>query len=159
MASLLYGVKTLETPVIKLPVAADQTFYHQGHAFVLVDGNGHVAIATDADATIFGYAIIPSGMGAGTVADTWVSSATSAADFLAVVPAGSGAQFLVPSTDTVAATQIGNACDISADGITIDSGVSTTNVLVIDDVGTKWGGPAASALVRINPIKGQADTT
>jgi len=157
MASLLYGVKTLNVPTVTLPVAASKTFYHQGHAFVTVDANGHVCPATAGDATLFGYAIVPSGMGSGTSAATWVSSATSAVDKIQVVKANSNAQFLVPTTAAVAITQIGNACDIAGASL-VDGGTSTTDVLVIDDVGTNWGGTTSSALVKINPVKGQADT-
>jgi len=157
MASFLYGVKTLNVATVELPVAATKTFYHQGHAFVTVDANGHVCPATAGDAKIFGYAIVPAGMGAGSSAATWVSASTSAVDRIQVVKASKGAQFIVPTTAAVVITQIGNACDIAGASL-VDGGTSSTDVLVIDDIGTNWGGPAASALVRVNPVKEQSDT-
>jgi len=144
------------------PVAASQYFRHDGVNLVYLDGSGHVTGALTATATIYGRALVPSGRGAGTSDNYWLSSATAAADKIIVIPVSAGERFLVPADDTVTTAMIGNACDIIAvnDGTaaTADVGTSSTDVLLIKGVGTNYGGAATDALVAINPSKVQADT-
>lgn len=165
MASLKYrclepgGVRT-----IMKPVAASQKFYHNGAQFVYLDGNGHVTVAVTATTALYGYAIVPNGRGAGSSDDYWQSSATAGADKIAVIPVSEGARFLCPADDTVTVAMQGNACDIAlttADGSqqVVDVGTSTTDVLLIDGIGTDVaGGSTTDVIVKMNPAKVQADT-
>jgi len=144
------------------PVAASQFFYHEGENLVYLDGSGHVTKALTATATLIGWAVVPKGRGTQAVSDAyWQSSATAGADKMLVV-SGNGATFLLPSDGTPAASNIGNACDIIAvnDGTatTVDIGTSSTDVLVIVDLGTTQGGSTTDVIVKINPLKYQADT-
>jgi hypothetical protein len=72
------------------------------------------------------------------------------------------AKFLAPADDTVTAAMAGNACDLIAvnDGTAtqVDVGTSTTDVFIIDGIGTKAGGTTTDVLFHINPAKYQADT-
>ena len=56
----------------------------------------------------------------------------------------------------------GNACDLIAvnDGTatTVDVGTSSTDVFIIDDIGTVAGGAVTDVVFHINPLKYQADT-
>lgn len=144
------------------PVAASQYFNRAGGAFVYLDGSGHVTLALTATATIFGYAAAPAGQGAGTDAGYWKSSATAGADKVPVIRITSELEFLVPSDGTPTISQAGDACDLIGvnDGTTqkADIGTSTTDVLIIQDIGTKAGGSTTDVIVKVNPAKIQADT-
>lgn len=159
MAHPLYGaINCAETK--EYPVAASQYFRHAGVNFVYLDSSGHATLALTATATLLGMAIVPKGKGAGTDANYWLSSATAGADKIAVV-VDPEAQYLLPADDTVTEAMKGNACDIIAvnDGTatTVDVGTKSTAVLVIVDQGIKYGGAATDVVVKINPIKYQAD--
>ena len=163
MASLKYGCITSAQDVVtkEYPVAASQKFYHEGINLVYLDGSGHVTLALTATATLLGFAMIPKGRGSQSVSDAyWQSSAIAGADKLLVV-SGTNARFLLPADDTVTEAMKGNSCDIIAvnDGTatTVDVGTSSTAVLVIDDLGTKYNGSATDVVVKINPLKFQAD--
>jgi hypothetical protein len=159
MAHPLYGaVNCVETK--EYPVAASQFFRHAGVNLVYLDGSGHVTLALTATATLLGMAIVPKGMGAGASADYWKSSATAGADKIAVV-VDPEAKYLLPADNTVTEAMKGNACDIIAvnDGtatyVDVDNG--TYDILIIVDQGLKYGGAATDVVVKINPIKFQAD--
>jgi len=161
MAHPLYGaVNCAETK--EYPVAASQYFRHAGINFVYLDSSGNVTLALTATATLLGMAIVPKGKGAGASADYWLSSATAGADKIQVIEANPETKFLVPADDTVTAAMKGNACDIIAvnDGTATyaDVGTSSTDVLVIVDQGINYGGAATDVVVKINPLKVQADT-
>ncbi len=162
MASLKYGCITPNAKGRMYPVAASQYFYHEGGAFVYLDSSGHVTLALTATATLFGYAIAPAGVGAGAAGSAyWLSSATAGADEIFVIT-DKDAEFFVPADDTATAAMAGNACDIVGvnDGSaqTVDVGTSSTDVLIFQKRGLDYGGVAASAIVKINPAKTQADT-
>lgn len=163
MASLKYGHISGQIEVKTLPVAASQYFYHEGVNAVYLDSSGHVTLALTATATIYGFAIPPKGRGAGASDAYWKSSATAGADKIGVIVSPSAnAKFLFPADDTVTQAMVGNACDLIAvnDGTAtqVDVGTSSTDVFVIDDLGTKYGGSATDVVIRLNNAKLQADT-
>ena len=153
------GVKTVE-----LPVAASQYFRHEGVNAVYLDSNGRVTLALTATATIYGWAIVPKGRGAGSDDNYWLSSATAGKDKIPVLPAEELVEVLAPSDDTVTAAMRGNACDLIAvnDGTatTVNVGTSSTDVFIIKDLGTnrRPNAAATDVVVIINPGKIQADT-
>ena len=164
MASRKYGVLNAGHKSQMLPVAASQFFYHNGVNAVYLDGSGHVTLAVTATATLYGIAVVPGGMGAGTSNDYWKSSATAGKDKIPVIPVSENAVFLLPSDDTVTQAMAGNACDLIAvnDGTatTVDVGTSSTDVFLIKGRGVDYVSDAAATdvVVQINPAKQQADT-
>lgn len=163
MASLKYGLlKPLGCPTVEVGVAASQFFYHNGVNAVYLDDSGHATLALTATGTVYGIAIVPNGMGAGTSANYWKSSATAGADKIHVIPVSEGASFLLPADDTVTEAMRGNACDLIAvnDGsaTTVDVGTSSTDIFLIEDLGSKFGGNSTDVVVKLNPAKVQADT-
>ena len=164
MANMKYGPLETGYKTIELPVAASQYFYHNGVNAVYLDSNGRVTLALTATATLFGVALPPAGRGAGASDDYWLSSSTAGKDKIAVIPVSENAQFLMPADATVTAAMRGNACDLIAvnDGTatTVDVGTSSTDVFLIEGLGTDYKADAAATdvVVRINPAKVQADT-
>jgi hypothetical protein len=166
MASIKYGCITPNPKMVTLPVAASQYFYHNGVNAVYLDGSGYVTLALTATATLYGIAVVPTGMGAGSSANYWLSSATAAADSIQVIPLSlnPSALFLCPADDTATAAMIGNTADLIAvnDGTatTVDVGTTTTDVFLIENYGTNptINASATDVVVRINPSKVQADT-
>ena len=164
MASLKYGCLHPAPKTTELPVAASQYFYHDGINLVDLDGNGNVTLLLTADTSVYGFAIVPKGRGAGTSDNYWLSSATAAADKIQVIKADEGYEFLLPADDTVTAAMRGNACDIVAtnDGTatTVDVGTSSTDVLIIQDLGTNRvaSASATDVVVKFNPNEIQRDT-
>lgn len=166
MASLKYGCITPHPVIKELPVAASQYFYHNGVNAVYLDGSGHVTLGLTATATLYGFAVVPKGMGAGTSANYWLSSSTAAKDKIGVITVADNpsAKFLCPADDTATAAMLGNACDLIAvnDGTatTVDVGTSSTDVFLIEDYGSNpiINASATDVVVRINPAKVQADT-
>lgn len=161
MASLKYGSIADDKRGAWYPVAASQYFYHEGENMVYLDASGHVTKAVTNTAYLFGYAVVPKGRGAGSSDAYWLSSAVAGEDEIFVVT-DPNALFLLPADDTVTQAMVGDACDIVAvnDGTatTVDVGTSTTDVLVIEALGTKYGGAATDVVVRINSAKRQAVT-
>lgn len=166
MAHIKYGVLDgHKYRSVTLPVAASQFFRHDGINLVYLDSNGRVTLALTATATLFGIAQVPTGMGAGTSADYWKSSATAGADSIAVYPfaLNPNLAMLLPSDATVTAAMRGNSCDIIAvnDGTAtqVDVGTSSTKVLIILGLGTDYKQNAAitDVVVTVNPAKIQAD--
>lgn len=156
-----YRCITPSVDTVEVPVAASQKFYHEGAAFVVLDSSGHARLALSADTTIYGYALVPAGMGAGTDPTIWESSATAGKDKIAVV-VDPKARYLVPASTTVAQSAVGNAYELIGvnDGTQqyLNLGAASTDVLIVDKVGTSVnGGDTTDAVVKINPVKFQAD--
>jgi hypothetical protein len=164
MASMKYGPLHTGYKTIELPVADSQHFYHNGVNAVFLDANGHVELAVTATGTLFGIALPPAGRGESPSDDYWESSATAGVDKIAVIPVSENARFLLPADATVTAAMRGNACDLIAvnDGTatTVDVGTSSTDVFLIEGLGTDYKADAAATdvVVRINPAKVQADS-
>ena len=163
MASLKYGCLH-PAPVTKMyPVAASQFFYHNGVNAVFLDGNGRVELAITATATLLGHAIVPTGFGSGSSVDYWKSSATAGKDEIAVIAVDGGYDFLFPADDTVTEGMKGNAVDLISvnDGTatTVDVGTGSTDVFIIQDLGTNKHAYASATdvVVKFNPAKVQAD--
>lgn len=146
------------------PVAASQKFNRTGGAFVYLDGSGHVTLALSATATLFGYAVVPQGIGSGLGTDSavWQSSATAGADRIPVIT-DLNAEFLVPTAGAVTAAMAGNAVDIVGvnDGTqqTCNEAAGSTDVLIIQGRGMDLAGATTTsfAVVKRNPAKNQAD--
>ena len=165
MASLKYGCVTPNAKGREYPVAASQFFPHEGGAFVYLDGSGHILFGLTATATLFGYAIVPAGVGVGAAGSTyWKSSATAGADKMFVIT-DIDAEFVVPGNATVTAAMAGNAADLVGvnDGAAaqkVATATSTYDVLLIQgramDIGAGYA--TTDALVKRNPAKVQADT-
>ncbi|MFA5772865.1 MAG: hypothetical protein WC974_09070 [Thermoplasmata archaeon] len=171
MASLKYRCLKLNPITEEVAVAASQYFRHNGINLVYLDGSGHATLALTATATLYGYAIVPKGRGAGSDDNYWKSSATAGKDKIQVVTvsANADAKFLLPAggtaigDTTVTESMKGNACDIVAvnDGTAtfVDVDTSSTDVLLIVGVGTEVdGGAATDVIVKFNIAKVQADT-
>jgi len=166
MASMIYGCTDPNPRTTEYPAAADQVWHHAGATFCLIDGNGRVVPAVSASATIFGWAIIPKGMGAGAATASWKASATEGADKLAVVKGSEGYSFIAPADATATLGQTGNACDLlnaSATDSTVslvNIDTSSTDVFIIQGLATDShaAGAGTDVLVKINPAKLQADT-
>lgn len=164
MASLKYGCLHPAPQTVMMPVAASQFFNHNGVNAVYLDGSGHVTLALTATATLFGIAVVPTGMGAGSSNDYWKSSSTAGKDKIPVIPISGQYEFIFPADDTVTAAMAGNACDLIAvnDGTatTVDVGTSATDVFLIQGRGIDRVSYAAATdvIVKLNPAKVQADT-
>jgi hypothetical protein len=165
MASLKYRclMEPDDLNIVTLPVAASQYFNNTGASWVYLDSSGNVTLALSATATLYGWAIVPTGQGAGTSNSYWKSSATAGADTIQVIPVNTALRFLVPNAGTaVAQSDLGNTCDMVAvnDG-TVQSanvGTSSTKVFIVDGLGTDVaGGTTGDVIVKVNPAKIQAD--
>lgn len=166
MAHVKYGViSRAKHRMILLPVAASQYFRHDGINFVYLDANGRVTLALTATATLFGIAKVPSGMGAGSNPNYWLSSSTAGADYIHVYPfiLNPNMTMLLPANATVTEAKRGDTCDIIAvnDGTptTVNIGVNTTKVLIILGRGIdyKQNADPTDVVVTVNPAKIQAD--
>ena len=163
MSSLKYGCLHPAPVTKEYPVASGVFFYHNGVNAVYLDGNGRLALAVTATATLLGIAVVPTGMGAGSVATYW-KSAGAGVDKIPVILVDSNYDFLLPSDGTPAITNIGDACDLIAvdDGTatTVDIGTSSTDVFIIQDLGVNVHAYAVATdvIVKLNPAKRQADT-
>jgi hypothetical protein len=168
MAHIRYGCLNPNARTVEYPVAASQYFRHDGPNFVYLDGSGHVTLAIASTATLFGYAIVPTGGGAGTSPnDYWLSSATAAADRIPVIHIDEDEDFICLADDLATASQAGNACDLDAvnDGTAyyVNIGTSSTDVLIIQGLASadpyKVAGAATNdVIVKMNPAKRQTDT-
>ena len=158
---LKYGCITPNPKGREYPVAASQFFSHTGGGFVYLDGSGHITLALSATATLKGYVEDPNGKGAGASDSYWKSSATAGADKLFVIT-DPDAEFLVPASTTVTDAMAGNVYDLIGvnDGTAqyVDLATSTTDMVAIVKKGSDYGGGTTDAVVKINPLKYQADT-
>ena len=161
MASLKYRCLTPNVEVEQHPVAASQKFFHEGGAFCYLDGSGNVTGCINNTASIYGWVLVPQGMGAGSSASYWQSGAAGVDTVMVVVD--EDARFLVPLDDSITVANIGNAMDFilpaSNDGTiqTIDVGESTQDAVRLVGLGTSLkGGTATDGIVKIHTW--QADT-
>ncbi len=162
MASLKYGCITPRVDTKEYPVAASQYFRHDGVNAVRIVA-GHVTLALTADTDLKGIVIVPAGRGAGTSDDYWLSSATAGSDKVQVILATDpSANYMLPADATVTEAMKDDACDLISvnDGTAtqVDVGTSSTDVFLIQDLGANYGGGATDVVVKINPLKIQADT-
>jgi len=166
MAHSYYGCTDPSPKTTEYPVNASDVFAHAGANFVILGSDGFVTPALTTTATLFGYAIIPKGTGAGSAVADWKASATDGADKVPVILATDNYSFFVPADDTATAGQAGNACDLvnssatDATATLVDIGTSTNDVLIIQELATKKHSDAVGTdiIVKINPAKIQADT-
>lgn len=164
MAHQRYGCLNPNPKTVEYPVAASQYFRHDGPNIVYLDGNGRVALALAATATVFGYGIVPKGRGVGTSDDYWLSSATAGADYMAVIPVDENEEYLLLADDTPTASQAGDSCDLDAvnDGTVyyVNIGTSSTAICIIQGRGVDYHAKAGAndVVIKINPAKRQTDT-
>ena len=166
MASPIYGPIDPNPKTTEYPMNADDVFGHAGATFVILDNDGRITPALSGSGTIFGWAIVPKGTGAGTDVDDWKASSTDGKDKLAVVLASDNYTFVAPADDSVTAGQAGNACDLVNNSATdsidskVDIGASSTDVFIIQGLalGKVPGAVAGDVLIKVNPAKLQADT-
>jgi len=157
MASRKYGPLNGMNRFREMPVAASQYFCHEGVNFFDIDSSGHVTLLETADGSIAGWADCPGGRGNTTNTSDlyWLSSATAGASKVQCVLLEEGASFLLRADATPTQAQVGDCCDItaanSATASYVNIGTSSTDVLIIEDLGSNHGGPAASVVVRMNP--------
>lgn len=165
MAHPKYGCLHPNPKTVEYGATEDVVWHHDGANVCYLDSSGFVSQAITTTGTVFGYALIPKGMGAGSATASWKSSATAGADRLAVIPVDEGYEFLLPSDGTPTAAQAGNACDIinaSATDTTaslVDIGTSTNDIFIIQGRGIDWVDSAATTdvVVKFNPAERQAD--
>ena len=166
MAHPYYGCKDPSPRTVEYPVNASDVFAHAGANFVILGSDGYVTPALTGTTTIFGYAIVPKGTGAGTAVNDWKASATDGADKIPVILGSDNYSFFVPADATATIGQSGDACDLvnasatDATAAVVDVGTSSTDVFIIQELATKRHQDAVGAdiIVKVNPAKLQADT-
>jgi len=164
MAHPRYGCLEPNPVTVMYPCNADEVWHHDGANVCLLDASGYITQALGSSGSVFGYAIVPGGMGAGTAVASWKAGADGV-DVIPVIPASAGYEFLLPSDDDPTIAQIGNCCDIvnaSATDTTaslVDIGTSSTDVFIITGVGTDYhsGCKSSDVVVKFNPAERQAD--
>jgi hypothetical protein len=164
MAHPRYGCLNPRAATVEYPCNADEVWQHDGAHVCLLDGSGYVTQALTATDKVFGYAIIPAGMGAGSAVASW-KAGDDGVDKIPVIPATAGEEFLLPSDGTPTIAQVGNACDIINTASTdtaslVDIGTSSTDVFIIQGIGTDYhaGASTTDVVVKFNPAELQADT-
>ncbi len=163
---MIYGPLNPNVETVEYKVNADEVWHHAGANFCILGSDGFVTQALGSTATIFGYAMIPKGVGAGSAVASWKASATDGKDTVAVVLASAGETFIVPADATATIGQSGDACDLlnasatDATASLVDIGTSSTDVFIIQGLATDKVAAAAGTdiLVKVNPAKLQADT-
>ena len=163
---MIYGPLNADAETVEYPANADEVWHHAGANFCFLGADGFVTQALTGTSTLFGYAIIPKGTGAGTAVASWQASATDGKDKIPVVLATSGETFVVPADDTVTAGQAGDVCDITNGSATdatasvVNIGTSSEDVLSIQGLalGRVPGAAGTDVLVKINLANLQADT-
>ena len=157
-----YGCITGVPRSVMLPVAASQYINRSTGAFVHLDTSGHVTTALTANTYLYGYVGCPAGHGAGTSDNYWLSSATAGADKIPVIRVSDDVEFLMPADDTVTQAYVGRTADLVSvnDGTVqnIDIGTTSTDLFLIQAIGTAAGGTTTDIVVKINPAKVQALT-
>ena len=160
MASLKYRCLTPNVQVEEHLVKADEEFFHEGGQFVYIDSTGYVRVCLTGANEIYGWALVPQGMGAGTDPTIWTAN-SSGTDTIRVI-VDRKARFLVGLDAAITVANIGNALDIAlpaADGAvqTLDVGTTGDDVARIVGLGTSLkGGTTTDAIVKI--FTWQADT-
>ena len=161
MASLKYRCLTPNVQVEEHLVAASMKFAHEGAAFCYLDGSGLVTTVAVGANEIYGWVLIPEGMGAGSTASFWQSNSSGTSKVQVIVDRK--ARFLVPLDTTITRSNLGDALDIatppSNNGAqqTLDVGTTDDDVARIVGLGTSVkGGTTSDAIVKI--FTWQADT-
>ena len=160
MASLKYRCLTPNVQVEEHLVAASQKFAHESASFCYLDGSGLVTVAVTATTTIYGWVIVPKGMGAGSTASYWQSNSSGTSKVQVIVDRR--ARFLVGLDDAITIANLGDALDIvltTANGSVqlLDVGTTSNDVARIVGLGTSLkGGTTTDAIVKI--FTWQADT-
>jgi len=165
MASPIYGPLNPNAKTVEYPANADEVWHHAGANFCFLGSDGFVTQSLSGTATIFGYAIIPTGTGAGTAVASWKASATDGKDKVPVILASEMETFVMPADATVTVGQAGNKCDILNSSATdttaslIDIGTSSNDVFIIQGLalGRVPGAAATDVLVQMNIANQQAD--
>ena len=167
MAHIRYGCLNPNAKTVEYPVAASQYFRHDGPNFVYLDSSGHLTLVVTATTTIFGYAIVPKGGGAGTSPnDYWLSSAIAGADRIPVIVTDENEDYICLADALATAAQAGDECDLLTDNdgtaCYVDIGTSSTDVLIIQGLASadpyKIAGAATNdVVVKINPEFRQHD--
>ena len=164
MAHPRYGCLNPKAATVEYPCNADEVWQHNGAHVCLLDASGYITQALTTSVSVFGYAIIPGGMGAGTAVASW-KAGDDGVDKIPVILASAGEEFLLPSDDTPTIAQIGNACDILNTASTdtaslVDIGTSTNDIFIIQGRGVDYhsGCAATDVVVKFNPAELQADT-
>ena len=166
MAHPRYGCLDPNPVTVEYPCGADEVWHHAGANVCLLDATGYISQALSATDKVFGYAIVPTGMGAGSAVASWKASATEGADKIPVILATAGYEFLLPSDGTPTIAQVGDECDLlnaSATDTTaslIDIGSSSTESFIIQGRGVDYhaGCAVTDVVVKFNPAELQADT-
>ncbi len=162
---MIYGPLNPNAKTVEYPANASEVWHHAGANFCFIGSDGFVTQLLSGTATVFGYAMIPKGPGAGTAVASWKASATDGKDKIPVVLATENETFVVPADDTATIGQTGDAVDMlngsatDATASLIDVGASSTDVFIIQGLATDRVAAAAGTdvLVKINPAKIQAD--
>ncbi|KKK93276.1 hypothetical protein LCGC14_2694490 [marine sediment metagenome] len=161
MASLKYRCLTPNVQVEEHLVAASMKFAHEGAAFCYLDGSGLVTTVAVGANEIYGWVLVPEGMGAGSTASYWQSN-SSGTDKVQVI-VDRKARFLVPLDAAITRANLGDALDIatppSNNGAqqTLDVATTDDDVARIVGLGTSVkGGTTTDAIVKIKTW--QADT-
>ncbi len=161
MASLKYRCLTPNVAVEQHLVKASQKFFHEGAAFCILSDAGLVQNCIVSEDEIYGWVLVPQGMGAGSSAAYWQSNSSGTDKVMVVVD--EDARFLVTVDAAITRANIGDALDFatppSNDG-TVQTFALTTpgeDVARIVGLGTSLkGGTTTNAIVKINTF--QADT-
>ena len=165
MAHPYYGCLNPNAKTVEYPANADEVWMHAGANFCFLGSDGYVTQSLTSTSTIFGYAIVPKGTGAGTAVAAWQASATDGKDKIPVILATEGETFIVPADDTATVGQAGNKCDITLTSATgtvaalVNIGTSTQDVFIIQGLATDQVAAAAGTdvLVKMNLANLQAD--
>ena len=166
MAHPRYGCLHPNPITREFPCNASEVWHHAGANVCFLDGSGYISQALGSTEKVFGYAIIPAGMGAGSATASWKASATDGADKVAVIPASAGYDFLLPADNTITVAMVGNAADIThvsaTDAIASVVTTATTDddIFIIQGRGVDFvaGAAATDVVVKFNPSERQADT-
>lgn len=165
MAHPRYGCLNPKAVTVEYPCNADEVWHHDGANVCFLDSSGYISQALGSTEKVFGYAIIPTGMGAGSAVASWKAGADGV-DKIPVVLASAGEDFLLPSNATITVAMVGNAADIANDSATdttaslVDIGTTTDDIFIIQGRGVDFvaGSAATDVVVKFNPSERQADT-
>jgi hypothetical protein len=165
MAHPRYGCITANAKTTEYPCNADEVWHHDGANVCLLDGSGYITQALGSSGTVFGYANVPKGMGAGSATASW-KAGDDGVDKIAVFKASDGYEFLLPSNNTITVAMAGNAADIVNDSATdttaslVDTATTTDDIFIIQGRGVDRvaGSKITDVVVRFNPSERQADT-
>ena len=165
MAHPRYGCLEPNPVTVMYPCNADEVWHHDGANVCLLDASGYITQALGSSGSVFGYAIVPGGMGAGTAVASWKAGADGV-DVIPVIPASAGYEFLLPSNGTPTIANIGHCVDIANDSAAdttaslVDMATSTDDIFIVVGVGTDYhaGCSSSDVVVKFNPAERQADT-